>query len=141
MGKSNIHRGLRLALIPMLAGGDEIEQPPNKLLPALVVRNLQKHVTGKRQVISAQYKSLNIGLVQFAHCECHSIFVSMQGIPPIPGIPGLGSGRCVFKKIANAFCNSAGGLPWFFSMKSASAFCICKARKVCCTVLSFTSAK
>src|SRR5580704_3255020 len=61
--KGDIHRSLRFSMVPTLPGGDDLEQTANQSACAGGVFEVQKNIARKRQVVTAQNKALNIGLV------------------------------------------------------------------------------
>ena len=67
--KADVEGALRLASIPALAGGDLVEQAANQIARLLRASQSQEEIASHRQVIATQNESLNIGGVEFTHCD------------------------------------------------------------------------
>ena len=67
MGKCDVHRALRLGSVPALAGGYMAEQAGDQAARPRCVFKVQKEIAGDGQVVAAQNKALNVGLVELTH--------------------------------------------------------------------------
>src|ERR1039457_384012 len=63
----DVDGGLRLAVIPALAGGDVRDDLANEIPPRLGTLQFQQQIAGEREVVAAQHESLYIGDVQISH--------------------------------------------------------------------------
>ena len=62
-----VHRALRLGTVPALASGYIAEQACDQATRSRCVLKVQEEITGDGQIVSAQNKALNIGLVELTH--------------------------------------------------------------------------
>src|SRR5271166_3649326 len=70
VGEGDIDGAWRLiALVPALAGGDDMEQTADQLSRPLGIFEMEKDVAGQREVVAAQDESLDVCRVQFTHCD------------------------------------------------------------------------
>ena len=63
----DVYRALRLGAVPALAGGYIAEQASNQATRSRCVFKVQEEIARDGQVVAAQNKALNIGLVELTH--------------------------------------------------------------------------
>jgi hypothetical protein len=68
MGEGDVDGALRLAGVPMLAGGDDGKQTADQLAGARGIFKVKEEIARERHVVAAQDKALDVGLVELTHC-------------------------------------------------------------------------